>query len=169
MVRVQAAPLIFMETLILVDEKDKQIGTASREECHRFPGKLHRAILVVVKNKKGEILLAKRDKRKLFGGLWDGTIATHVLVGETPEQAARRALEKELGVSNLSLNNLGNFIYKAKWGKNGVEDEFCHLFSAEAEEVIPNLKEISETTWVTKDELTNYSLTPWFLEALKFL
>lgn len=158
-----------METLILVDRQDKQIGTAEREECHKLPGKLHRAIMVTLKNKKGEILLAKRADKKLFAGLWDGTIATHVFPGETPEQAARRGLKKELGVSNLSLNNLGNFIYKAKWGKNGVEHEYCHIFSGEANEIISNSEEISKTVWVTKDELTNYSLTPWFLEALKFL
>ena len=161
----------------MVDRQDKQIGTAEREECHKLPGKLHRAIMMVVKNKqsfssnkKGEILLARRSENKpLWPGVWDGTIATHVFPGETPEQAARRGLKKELGVSNLSLNNLGNFIYKAKWGNDGVEYEFCHLFLAEAEETVPNPEEITETAWVSKDELTNYSLTPWFIESLRFL
>lgn len=160
----------------MVNEQDREIGTASREECHKAPGKLHRAILVVVKNKqsfssnkKGKILLARRSENKpLWLGVWDGTIATHVFPGETPEQAARRGLKKELGVSNLSLNNLGNFIYKAKWN-NGEEYEYCHVFSVEAEEVNPNRNEISEIAWVGKDELTNYSLTPWFLKALEFL
>lgn len=156
-----------MEVLILVDRKDKKVGIASREECHGFPGRLHRAIMVVVKNEKGQILLAKRSKSKrLWTGIWDGTIATHVFPGETKEEAAKRALKKELGLDNLLPTYLGHFIYRAKWDDDGVECEYCHVFLTKTKEVILNPEEASEVVWVSEERLTNYSLTPWFLKAL---
>lgn len=159
-----------MEILILVDRKDKKVGIASRKECHHLPGKLHRAIMVVVENEKGQILLARRSKSKrLWPGIWDGTIATHVFFGETIEEAAKRALKKELGLDNLLLTYLGHFIYRAKWDEDGVEYEYCHAFLTKTREVVLNPEEVSEVAWTSWGKLTSYSLTSWFFKALKLL
>ncbi len=159
-----------MQTLILVDKEDKEIGFAEREECHKIPGKLHRAILVIVKNDEGQILLARRSLQKtLWPGVWDGTVATHVFPQEKVTEAAARALKMELGIEKISLKHLAHFLYQARWGKEGIEDEFCHLFEAKANKVLPQKDEISEIAWVKKEDLNNYNVSPWFLEALKFL
>lgn len=164
-----------MEDLILVDTEDNEVGVAPRQDCHRFPGKLHRAIMVVLKNKDGKILLAKRAKDKLWGGVWDGTIATHVYHGETPEDSSYRALKKELNLENLKLQNQGKFLYQARWGKEGIEHEVCHLFLGKlnTQKVAANPKEITGLKWVSRSELREKiqkekeSLSPWFLMALQ--
>lgn len=155
-----------METLLLVDPKDNPQGKASREECHQLPGKLHRAVMVTLKNGENQILLAQRAKGKLWEGVWDGTCATHVFPDETPKQAARRALEKELNLRNVALEYRGKFLYRARWKEERVEHEVCHLFLGEiAEQPRANPKEVVKTKWVGQSD----QLTPWFLKALKFL
>ncbi|MCL4382456.1 MAG: NUDIX domain-containing protein [Patescibacteria group bacterium] len=159
-----------MQTLILVDKEDKEVGFAEREETHKIPGKLHRAILVIVKNDRGQILLARRSLEKtLWPGIWDGTVATHVFPREKVTEAAARALKQELGIEKIPLKYLAHFIYQTKWGEEGVEYEFCHLLEAKSNVAFPQKKEISEIAWVKKEDLNNYRVSPWFLEALKFV
>ena len=66
------------EVLILVDKNDREIGKTEKEKCHRPPGFLHRAFLIMVFNSQGKILLTKRSKSKaLWPGIWDGSVASH--------------------------------------------------------------------------------------------
>ncbi|HPW61217.1 MAG TPA: NUDIX domain-containing protein, partial [Cyclobacteriaceae bacterium] len=59
-----------MEQVILVDEKDNEIGTMEKMEAHQ-KGLLHRAFSVLVFNTKGEMLLQQRAISKYHsGGLW---------------------------------------------------------------------------------------------------
>lgn len=51
--------------LILVDEKDKQIGTEEKLQAHK-KGKIHRALSVLVFNSKGEMLIQKRADSKNY-------------------------------------------------------------------------------------------------------
>lgn len=57
------------ERCILVDELDRPLGEASKQECHRV-GKngtvpLHRAFSVFLFNQKGDLLLQKRSPHKV--------------------------------------------------------------------------------------------------------
>ena len=45
------------EYFYLVDEDDKVIGKASRQECHSNPKLIHRSTAVFVFNSKGRIML----------------------------------------------------------------------------------------------------------------
>lgn len=160
--------------MTLVDRNDRVVGQRSREEAHQPPGKLHRAVLVVVFNPQGRILLARRGKGKLWEGIWDGTVATHVYPEETPEKTGQRGLLKELGLKNQSLKKHGFFVYRAECDDIGVEYEVCHLFSAETKDSIKaNKKEISALRWITKKDLEKEikknpsPFSPWLVEALK--
>ena len=85
------------EYVDVVDEEDRVIGKASREECHTT-GKIHRVIHVLVVNSKGEVLLGKRTMdKKLYPGMHQD-IGGHVSAGETYEESAERELEEELGI-----------------------------------------------------------------------
>lgn len=56
------------ENCILVNEQDKNIGFASKRDCHRVEDngiKLHRAFSVFLFNKSGEMLLQKRSNHKV--------------------------------------------------------------------------------------------------------
>lgn len=56
------------ENCILVDENDRNIGSASKRDCHRVDGndiKLHRAFSVFLFNKDGDMLIQKRSSLKV--------------------------------------------------------------------------------------------------------
>lgn len=56
------------ENCILVDENDRNIGSASKRDCHKVDDneiKLHRAFSVFLFNKNGEMLLQKRSSHKV--------------------------------------------------------------------------------------------------------
>ena len=115
------------QTLILVDEADKFLGYAGREECHTGRGRRHRAFVTALFDKQNRILLQRR-KHKLFNNFWDLTAISHPLHtkngDETYQQASDRALLKELGVKNISVKKVGGFNYFARDGKN-CENEYC--------------------------------------------
>ena len=51
------------ETLILVDENDRFLGTEEKMKVH-IDGLLHRAFSVMIFNRKGQLLVQKRAKSK---------------------------------------------------------------------------------------------------------
>lgn len=58
----------FNENCILVDKNDKNIGSASKRDCHKVDGddvRLHRAFSVFLFNKNGDMLLQKRSNHKV--------------------------------------------------------------------------------------------------------
>jgi isopentenyl-diphosphate delta-isomerase len=117
------------QTLIVVDEADNVVGYASREECHRWPGRLHRAIALLIENGRGELLMQRR-RSGLWDGFWDVTGATHPLHldegDESYETAARRCLRDEWGVE-APLALAFAFVYAEQHGQAG-ERERCLLF-----------------------------------------
>jgi isopentenyl-diphosphate delta-isomerase type 1 len=117
------------QTLILVDEFDRVLGYASREECHRWPGRLHRAIALLIANAGGELLMQRR-RSGLWDGWWDITGATHPLHraegDESYAEAAARCLRDEWGVE-AALEPDVAFVYAEQHGDGG-ERELCVLF-----------------------------------------
>lgn len=87
------------ELFVVVDRNDNVLGYRTREECHRDKTLIHRAVGVVIFDKKGRILLQKRSLTKdLQPGYWGISAAGHVSKGETYTQAVRRELKEELGI-----------------------------------------------------------------------
>ena len=87
------------EHFVVVDKNDNVTGKASREECHSNRSLMHRAVAVLVMNKKGEILLERRSAKKdLYPGFW-GLVAGHAGAGEGYGQAAKREMMEETGAA----------------------------------------------------------------------
>jgi len=156
-----------MTDIILVDEKDNQIGVGEKLKVHQ-EGKLHRAFSVLVFNPRGEMLLQKRAKTKYHcPGLWTNTCCSHPRSGhETKEEAGRR-LEEEMGIE-CGLKEAFNFIYKANLGEL-TEHEFDHVFIGRFNEnPNSNPEEVDEWKWISvedlkKDMKENPEIyTPWF-------
>jgi isopentenyl-diphosphate delta-isomerase len=116
------------EALVLVDEKDSQIGIETKQECHAGLGLLHRAFSIFIFNSRGEILLQKRSAQKpLWPNYWSNTCCSHPRAGETMEQAVERRLAEELGIQ-CPLRFLYKFKYHASFGSVGSEREFCWVY-----------------------------------------
>ena len=66
-----------MESVILVDVNDNQVGTMEKMEAHHS-GALHRAFSILLFNSKGEMLIQKRAGSKYHsGGLWTNACCSH--------------------------------------------------------------------------------------------
>lgn len=162
------------ETLILVDDNDNPIGTASRDECHKGKGKRHRAFVVFLFNKKGRVLIQFRTKDKLGGHRWDITATSHVRKGETYDSAAERCLKHELGIS-VPLQKIGAFVYTENYEGHS-ENEYCAVLVGKYDgKVYPNKKEIDEIKFPTLEEINQglsedqSKYTKWFIESLPIL
>ncbi len=87
------------ERFAVVNADDHVIGDAPREEVHAN-NFLHRAVHILLFNDAGELFLQKRSRLKdRHPGVWDSSAAGHVDAGEDYDEAARRELQEELGVS----------------------------------------------------------------------
>lgn len=88
------------ELLDVVDENDTVIGVGKRGDIHAR-GLMHRAVHVLVFNRRGELFLQKRSMNKDENpGLWDSSAAGHVDSGESYLDCARREIGEELGITD---------------------------------------------------------------------
>jgi len=154
--------------IIIVDKKDREIGSEFKLKAHK-EGKLHRAFSIFVFNSKGELLLQKRAFKKYHsGGLWTNTCCSHPKVGETVLDAAHRRLKEEMGF-DCNLLEAFSFVYKAKLDNDLTEYEFDHVLVGKFNgNPVINKNEVAEYKWIDlkslKKDIKSYpqSYTYWF-------
>jgi isopentenyl-diphosphate delta-isomerase len=162
------------EHVILVDWKDRPVGTAEKLAAHRA-GHLHRAFSVFVLD-GDELLLQRRAEDKYHsGGLWTNACCSHPRPGEDVEAAAHRRLVEEMGF-DCPLEPAGRILYHAQVGGGLVEHEYDHLFVGRWEGAPdPDPREVGDWRWVPMDEvrhrvtLAPHAFTYWFRAALREL
>jgi isopentenyl-diphosphate delta-isomerase len=163
------------ERVILVDADDDPIGTLPKLEAHQL-GRLHRAFSVFIRNSRGEILLQRRaDGKYHSSGLWTNTCCGHPRPGETTRDAAERRLQEEMGIGP-SLEESGQFLYRANLDHGLVEHEIDHVFTGVFDgEPVPDSSEVAEWKWISMHALRDWlsrdsgAFTAWFSHALKIV
>src|SRR3954451_14546172 len=86
------------EIFDVVNDRDEVIGRNTRGEVHRL-GLKHRAVHVLVFNRRGELFLQKRSlKKDTFPGAWDSSTSGHLDQGEDYDACALRELWEEIGL-----------------------------------------------------------------------
>jgi isopentenyl-diphosphate delta-isomerase len=164
----QAAVSSPAESLILVDDQDREIGFRSKDECHRGQGLLHRAFSVFLFNRDGALLLQQRSEQKpLWPLYWSNSCCSHPRESESVEHAAHRRVREELNLE-CKLQFLYKFKYQAQFGDLGAEHEFCWVYAGLLEgDVTAHPEEIADWRFVMPDELTEAiekngdHYTPW--------
>jgi isopentenyl-diphosphate delta-isomerase len=166
-----------MEQIVIVDENDNYIGEEDKEKCHDGSGILHRGFLVMVFDRSGELFLTRRSRKKrLWPGFWDGTVASHVRKGEDYEQASKRRLTQEIGVTADSVRYLFKFHYRIGYKDLGAENEICAvttLAGIEPGSILPDSDEISEVKTISPRLLigeigdNGAMYTPWLNIAVQ--
>jgi isopentenyl-diphosphate Delta-isomerase len=141
------------EQVILVDERDREVGAGEKLQAHRA-GTLHRAFSVFVFDRGGRLLLQKRAAAKYHsGGLWSNTACGHPRPGEATGAAARRRLREEMNF-DCELREAFSFLYRAELEGGLVEHEYDHVFVGFYDgEPSPDAAEVEEWKWVSMGEL----------------
>ena len=160
------------EQLILVSESGRVLGTAGKTEVHAR-GLLHRAFSIFLVDSEGRLLVQRRASGKYHsGGLWGNSCCGHPRPGERTRSAAMRRLGEELGV-HVALEPRFQARYRAEVGGGMVENELVHAFFGRAPaDLRPDLEEVSETAFLSWDELDRIAserpetLAPWLLHYL---
>jgi isopentenyl-diphosphate delta-isomerase len=142
-----------MDHVVLVDEKDREVGTMDKMEAHQ-KGLLHRAFSILLFNSNRELLLQKRSKKKYHsGGLWTNTCCSHPLPNESLADATRRKLLQEMGI-NTELKFAFKFIYQTELDHKLIEHEFDHIFVGTFDgEPLANRDEVEEWKFVNMASL----------------
>jgi len=183
---------LLAEPCILVDSKDRVLGTASKRDCHVMESGsslLHRAFSLFIFNEKSELLLQQRSDTKItFPSLWTNTCCSHPLatVEEMEDRAAlgvrkaaQRRVEIELGVDNSvaaveDIQYLTRILYSApssgEWGEHEL-DYILFLRTSQPPVITPNVEEVQDVEWVARTDMQDFlrdlehrgvGITPWF-------
>lgn len=168
------------QIILVADEAGNHTGEyVPKEVGHTGEGKRHLAITVLLYNNKGKVLLQKR-KHKVFDDIWDLTGATHPLhnedgTDETFEQATLRCLEREYGIKEVELKNLGAFNYFAKYD-DLCENEHCAILIGEYNGEINLNSDVGYSyKWMDKREFLKdienspSSYAPWAVKGTQLL
>lgn len=156
------------ERVILVDERDRAIGTMEKLAAHR-EGLLHRAISVFIFNDEDELLLQQRAAHKYHSaGLWTNTCCSHPLPDEAAMDAAHRRLQEEMGMKS-DLSFAFSFQYRAAFDNGLMEHELDHVFIGHSNgHPTPNPAEVIDYRWLSQSAIEHGILaqpdayTAWF-------
>ena len=156
------------EHVILVNEKDQEIGLMPKLEAHQ-KAVLHRAFSVFIFNSENELMLQQRASNKYHSpNLWTNTCCSHQRSGESNIQAGTRRLYEEMGFTT-TLNEITSFIYKAPFDNGLTEHELDHIMVGYYnEDPVINSDEVEDWKWMKIEDVKNdISLNPdlytaWF-------
>ncbi|PKH40971.1 isopentenyl-diphosphate delta-isomerase [Nocardioides alpinus] len=140
------------ESVVLLDEHGRAIGTADKTTVHSAETPLHLAFSCYLFDDDGNVLITRRALHKrTFAGVWTNACCGHPGPGEDLEAAVRRRVDQELGIGLGQLRLLlPSFRYRAE--QDGVvENEMCPVFAARVPgtrpAVHPDAEEVAEALW----------------------
>ena len=90
---------MILELLYQVEEDDSVIGSVERTRANA-EGLLHRSGMVFLTRSDGKILIQRRNvEKQTFPDCYDASSTFHVTFGESYEEAAKREMIEETGIS----------------------------------------------------------------------
>lgn len=103
------------EKFPIVNEQGEVIGSATRGECHSGSKLLHPVVHLHLFNSKGDIYLQRRPAWKdIQPGKWDTAVGGHIDYGETPEEALRREVREELGITDFVPVPIDKYVFESQ-------------------------------------------------------
>jgi isopentenyl-diphosphate delta-isomerase len=166
-----------MEQVILVDDKNNQIGVADKETVHTKITPLHRAFSLFLFNSKKQLLVTQRAlNKKTFPGVWTNSVCGHVSPEEQTLDAVKRRISDELHIVATDIQEVAPYRYLFADASGIVENEICPIFIGYTDEdPKPNKSEVETWKWVDWNEflktIQEYPRTysPWSEEEAVIL
>ncbi len=156
--------------MILVDEAGRAVGTEDKATVHHAATPLHLAFSSYVFDGQGRLLLTQRAfGKRTWPGVWTNSCCGHPLPGEPLEDAVRRRLSDELGLTASRVELvLPAFRYRAEMPDGVVENELCPVLRVTCTgEVVPDPAEVAAYEWASwADVVVRTDLSPWCLWQL---
>jgi isopentenyl-diphosphate delta-isomerase len=140
-----------VEQVVLLDEAGEAIGAAPKADVHHADTPLHLAFSCYVFDEAGRFLLTQRARHKAtFGGVWTNSCCGHPAPGEAIEDAVRRRVEQEVGLTLDDLRLvLPAFRYRAVMDNGVAENEMCPVFVATTRDAVRlDPEEVEDHEWV---------------------
>jgi len=169
------------EWVVLLDEKNKEIGMVPKSEVHGASTPRHRAFSCFLFNSSGQVLLQQRAAhKKTWPSIWSNSCCGHPLPGEQMEEAVRRRILYELGISSVDLQEvLPDYSYSAMY-QGVMENEHCPVWVGKiSAPPSPNPEEVQAVHWedwddfsvgkMTIPEISYTDLSPWCQEEVSLL
>lgn len=114
------------ELFPIVDNDGRTIGSATRGECHSGSMLLHPVVHLHLFNSRGDLYLQRRpDWKDIQPGKWDTAVGGHVDFGEDTDDAIRREIREELGLTDLALTKITSYIFQSTR-----EREYVNVYTA---------------------------------------
>lgn len=156
------------EMFPIVDVEGRPTGSATRGECHGGSKLLHPVVHLHVFNAAGELYLQKRPSWKdIQPGKWDTAVGGHVALGETTEEALRREVREELGITDFEAVFVDKYVFESPRERELVYIYRCRYDGA----ICPSAVELDGGRFWTKDEIAGAMgqgvLTPNFEQEYK--
>ncbi|MBK8448092.1 MAG: isopentenyl-diphosphate Delta-isomerase [Micropruina sp.] len=159
------------DAVVLLDEQGNSIGFAPRLDVHTDATPLHLAFSSYLFDEAGRLLLTRRALHKrTWPGVWTNSCCGHPLPEESQQEAVRRRVDEELGLSIEGLTLvLPEFRYRAVDASGVVENELCPVWVGRvcAADLRPDPSEVAEHAWVAWPDLvrsvraTPQAFSPW--------
>ena len=159
-------------------ERGEKLSPVRRDQVHA-QGIWHKAVNVLLYRSSGKLVLQQRAAGKSVCPLiWDLSVAEHLQVNESWEDAAHRGLAEELGITQIELTPCGPEIqerfdapeqnihnYEFQRCFKGVSDAQLQLDKAE----VKDTREVEPGEFRLEAAKTPENFTPWLLAWVRLL
>jgi 8-oxo-dGTP pyrophosphatase MutT (NUDIX family) len=140
------------EVLDVVDDDDRVVGRATREEVYAR-GLRHRTVMVVVRNPVGQVLVHRRTATKLIApSMFDMMVGGVVGAGESYDACAAREVEEEIGARGATLRRA--FAFRLDSDDPAVPPQWITLYETTWDgPIVPQPSEVAWWDWLDEAEL----------------